>query len=483
MEIGVAQPLQLRRAAGRPVPRDVFAKPRPSVSRNALLGMGLWALLWLGYNTDLMYLMAPDFPSSTMNLIHGVRALFPALVCWFALLMVFARAKRVLPWIFSPLGMILMYTVAGLISSATLSVYPLYATYHAVNYLAMVMVLLAIVLVDNPLPDLLKVLKLTWIVGIIITFGLLGAIPLLGAGAMVETEGTPVGPRVRLGGKIAGMDSSRNTGFARYAAISALVALAGVLRKGRLRVRIAWGLVLGASLYALYLANGRTETLAFVASLAVILGAERAKRVVNILAGIGAALLLGLRGFYSAFFLYITRTGHVDPTLTGRTQLWEGGWRLLTESPWVGLGFMGDRYSGVGHMHNAFLGVLVQAGCLGGTAILIGLLIVWHYIIKYFFRKQPKDKSLIPPEIPAVFLFVTFSSLTESTFAYFSAAWLLSAPIVAYVVALHRHLDRIAAKAAQERALRIRSARRNLRDLRFPLDVAPSTPARGKSPD
>jgi O-antigen ligase len=292
---------------------------------------------------------------------------------------------------------------------------------------------------------------------------------------VVESASSPVGVRAYSGeGEILGMPTTRNTGFARYAAISALVALPRLMRKGNLAVRIIWGILFTASLYALIIANGRTETLAFVCSVAVIFGIERAKRTVNFLVGIAAAVLLGLRGFYSGFYLYITRTGHVDPTLTGRTVTWKQGLDLLWKSPWVGLGFQADRLL-VGHMHNAFLHVLVQSGFLGGGAILIGLAIVWGYIIKYFFIEQPPDKSLIPPEVPAVFLFVTISSFTESTFAYFSAAWLLSAPIVAYVWALHRHMRRISMKASQERALRIRLARRNSRFLGSPLDVPPST--------
>jgi hypothetical protein len=114
-------------------------------------------------------------------------------------------------------------------------------------------------------------------------------------------------------------------------------------------------------------------------------------------------------------------------------------------------------------MHNAFQHVLIQSGLLGGGAILIGLGIVSHYMVRYFFLEQPSDKSLIPPEIPAVFLFVMISSFAESTFAYFSAAWLLSAPIVAYVLALHRHLRRVRAKATWEKIRSKRLARRGLR--------------------
>jgi len=268
---------------------------------------------------------------------------------------------------------------------------------------------------------------------------------------------------------------TRNTGFARYAAISALAALPGFMRKGTLAVRMFWGILLAASLYSLVLANGRTEIVSFIPSLFLILGAEKTKRTLNFLLGTAAAILLGLRGFYSKFYLYFTRGARFDPTLTGRTKAWESGLHLFWNSPWMGLGFQADRhYLGV-HMHNAFLHALIQSGLLGGGAIFIALAVVWYYTIRYFFRLQPADRSLIPPEIPAILLFVTFSSLTESTFAYYSAAWLLSAPIFAYVMALHQHMRIISLKASQEQGLRIRMARRKSRDLAPPPEVPPAT--------
>jgi O-antigen ligase len=437
--------------------------------------MGLWILLWSGYNTDYGHWSSPNFSTKTTYFIHGIRAFFPTLAAWVAFVVIFARSKRVSAWIMGPLGLILIYAVIGLVSSAILSPNPTNALYYGVNYLAIVLVLLAIVSVEDPLPDIRKVLNLTWIVGTLITLSLLGLIPFMGS-AIIETETSPVGVRAYGGeNEILGMPGTRNTGFARYAAISALVALPRLMKKGNLVVRIIWGILSAASLYALIIANGRTETLAFLACVAVILGMERAKRVVNLLAATAGAILLGLRGFYSAFYLYITRTGHIDPTMTGRTVTWEQGWELLWKSPWVGLGFQADRfYLGWQHMHNAYLHVLVQSGLLGGGAILIGLAIVWGYLIKYFFLQQPWDKSLIPPEIPAVFLFVTISSFAESTFAYFSAAWLLSAPIVAYVMGLHRLMRRISAKAAQERAWQVRLARNKARFLGSPQQVPPS---------
>jgi O-antigen ligase len=459
----VAEHLRLKWGAGRPVPVDQVAQPRRAMSSNALMGMAMWLLLWLGYNSGPGYVMLPDFPANTTELIHGVRAFFPMVAAWFAILLIFARSSRLVAWIMGPLGLMLLYAVLGMISSATLSPDRIYATYYGANYLSIVLVLLAIVAVEDPLRDLRNVLRLTWVVGTLFTLSLLGAIPLLGPKAVGEVQAGPVGviayARVK---DMMGMTGTRNTGFARYAAISALVTFAGLIRKGNIFVRIFLGMVFATSMYALIIANGRTETLGFILGAMVILFMDRAKRTINMLLGIAAALALGFWGFYSAFFIYITRTGKIEYTLTGRTKAWVEAWHFIWESPWVGFGFQADRFFVGTHMHNAFLHVVVQSGFLGGLAIIIGLGIVWYFILKYFFLKPPVDKSLIPAEIPAVFLFVTFSSITESTFAYFSALWLLSAPIVAYVMALHRHMQRERAKAAWEKLLNWRLATNRL---------------------
>ena len=342
MGVDLAKPLRLKQGAGRLYPVAQPAKPRRKISTNALLGMGLWVLLWSGYNTNIERLMNPNFPVNTTDMVHGVRSLLPMLAGWVALLIIFTRSSRVFQWIIGPLGLMLLYAVTGLASSATLSIEPADALYYGANYLAIVLVLLAIVLVDDPLPDILKVLKLTWIVGAIITLALLGAIPILGSQVFIGTDTSPIGMRAYTGlGTMMGMAATRNTGFARYAAISALVALPGLMSKGKRVVRIIWGILFAASLYALVLANGRTEILAFVASLVVILTAERAKRTVILLVGTAAAILLGLQGFYSKFYLYITRTGHFDLTLTGRTVTWQEGWQSSLEVSLGGFGLPG----------------------------------------------------------------------------------------------------------------------------------------------
>lgn len=474
-------PLQLKRKIGRAVPLEEAKKPKTKLSTNAMLGMGLWFILWSGYNTDILRVLNPGFPTDRTDLIHGLRSFGPLLAGWIALLMIFARGKRAFEWIIGPIGLLIMYSVIGLASSATLSTEPTLALYFGGNYLAIILVLLAVVLVENPIPDLYKVLQLTWGVGILLTLALLGAIPLLGSQVIVPTDATPMGMRVYGGmGTVMGMASTRNTGFARYAAVSALAALPGFLKKSNhIVVRVVCAGLFLASCYALVIANGRTETAAFIASLAVLLSADKAKRTLYFIAGIGGAILLGLRGFYEQFYLYLTRGGKLDPTLTGRTTIWEVGWHLFLKSPWVGFGFQADRvFMDGGHMHNALLHVLVQSGFLGGAAAITAIGITWFYTVRYFFSHQPADKSLIPSEIPAILLFVTISSITESTFAYYSAAWLLSAPIIGYVMALHRHLYKVSLKETQERSRQLRQARRRPRVLDSTPEDTPS-PALG----
>jgi len=260
------------------------------------------------------------------------------------------------------------------------------------------------------------------------------------------------------------MAGARNTGFGRYAAIAALAGLSK-LRAGSRWHRIIWGAIFIIATYALILSNGRTEVGSFIVSAFLILYADKSKRVIYFIAGIGVAILLGFKGFYSAFFAYFTRTGHLDLTMTGRTLTWQQGLQLLNDSPWVGLGFQADRIylRFQQHMHNAFLSALVQSGVIGGGALFLGLIIIWYLIARYFFLHPLRNKDLIPAEIPGIFLFVTVSSIAESTFAYFSATWLLCAPIVVYVLVLDQQVRQAAAAVAREKGKKMISARRQAR--------------------
>ena len=464
MGVDAARPLRRNQDAGKAVTAGQVLGPQAWTRPNTLLAIGLWALLWAGYNSGPWYVENPRFPANNLELIHGLRAFIPMLAGWFALLRLLTRPNLLMRWILGPLGLLLLYAVVGFASSAFVSIEPLEAMYWGGNYLAIVLVLLAIVADEDPLPDLQCVLLFDWIVAAVIAMSLLAAIPILGPEAVRQTEAGSVGVRQYIGGRlILGMSSTRNTGFARYAAISAIVALARIW-KGKRLTRLLWAGLLAASLYALLISNGRTEVLAFIASALVVMVVQKSKRTIFLLVGAGSAALLGLAGFYGGFYLYITRSGRIDPTMSGRTETWRQGWELFLKSPWWGFGFQADRFYLWGeHMHNALLHALVQSGILGGGALLLALLVVWRLTVKHFFIRPPRNTALIPPEVPGVLTFFTISSVTESTFAYYSAAWLLSAPIFAYVTALDRHIRRSDVMAAWDRSLRDRLARNSPR--------------------
>lgn len=67
------EPLQLRFRFSRLVPPGQNANPRSTMGRNAVFGIGLWALLRLGYNTSYGHLLEPRFPATSEDLIHGIR--------------------------------------------------------------------------------------------------------------------------------------------------------------------------------------------------------------------------------------------------------------------------------------------------------------------------------------------------------------------------------------------------------------------------
>jgi O-antigen ligase len=465
MGVDVARPLRRDQTAGRAVAAGQGLGRQSGIRLNQLLAVGLWVLLWAGYNTGPEYIENPAFPTSTMELIHGLRAFVPMLAGWFAFLLILFRGNRVMRWIMGPLGLLMLYASVGLASSAFQSIKPGEAMYWGANYLAVVLVLLATVSVEDPLPDLQHLLVFNWIVAAVLTMSLLAAIPMLGPGIIQNTEAGAV--RVHSytgGGTILGMASTRNTGFARYAAIAGIAAFARIW-KGRRLTRLIWAGVLGASLYALVISNGRTEVLAFIASALMVMIVLRSKRTIFLLVGAASAALLGFTGFYSGFFLYITRTGRIDVTMSGRTETWREGWELLLKSPLWGLGFQADRFYLWGtHMHDALMQALVQSGILGTVALFIAVFVAWWLTIKYFFIQPLRNAALIPPELPGVLAFLTISSVTESTFAYYSAAWLLGAPIFAYVTVLDRKIRWSRGKAVWEKSLRERLAQRSLRD-------------------
>src|SRR5579871_4292681 len=147
------------------MPRHGTRKPAPPASTHlvtpaggsrlkTLLMICMWMLLWGGYNTGLVYLQSPLYPSDPTTFIHGTRALFPALAGWISIIVLLNRTKFIMRWMMGPMGLILLYGTLGLASSITISAEPSEAIYWGVNYLSIVLVMLAILSLEYDLPDL-----------------------------------------------------------------------------------------------------------------------------------------------------------------------------------------------------------------------------------------------------------------------------------------------------------------------------------------
>lgn len=411
---------------------------RSSLRPTVLLAFAFWLMLWGGYNTGIYVLLAPNFPTGPVELFHGLRCLLPILAAWLAGLLLL-RAENPLAHrvIAGPLGLLAFYTLIGLVSSG-LSRQPIQALYWAATYGSVLIVLWAIASDADPASTLSSLLTLNWVIAAAIMVGLLAAIPFLGDQALARTEGSPFGVVPYRGGfaasgQILGMASTRNTGFARYAAVTGLAAL-GRLWQGKTRARFIWAAVLLVSLYSLVLSQGRTQVVAFIVGAFVLLWLQRARRLVFVAGTVAASILMGLTGFQQVLWKYLTRLQEFDPTLTGRTETWRRGWELFQQSPWIGLGFQADRFFLEGkHMHDALFHALVQAGLLGTLAFVGAYVVMWFLVVRVYVACPAQDLASLAAEVPGVLAFFTISSVTESTFAFFGAAWLLTAPVLAYL--------------------------------------------------
>jgi O-antigen ligase len=395
-------------------------------------------MVWSGYNTTIYYAMDPFFPKSFINLVHGVRAFFPILAGVIAAFQL-AQRRSIPKWLaFGPLLLLLFYAGIGLASSLFVSPEPVGAAYWTFQYISVILVVMAVASGSEPEAHLGRYVAVNWGCCAVICLALLAGIPLLGRGAVSQTAASPLGvvaysrPRE----EVMGMAGTRNTGFGRFAGIIILVGLAKLLhdRKDKKTLFVWTPLTLAAGL-ALLLSQARTSWVAVVVAALVLLARAPTRwRVPFTMLTLLALPLVWLSGFSHAFVLYMTRGRGIDPTLTGRTVTWAQGWQALQQSPWIGLGFWGDRFFLHGaNIQNTLLDALMQSGFLGVIPFLIGLVWVWIGILRFYSTKPAGEASSLPGELLAVMTFFTVYSITEITYSFYSVGWMAMAPLFAHV--------------------------------------------------
>lgn len=460
--------------------------------------LGMWILVWAGYNTGIERVANPGFPHGVLDLAHGLRAFLP-IAAGIATIIFLVAKKQALPFKFllTPCGLLLLYAFAGIISSV-LSNHVVFALYWAAMFGAVLLVLLAHLWQENTkaLDCLAWIIKSNWVIAGLLAFGLLvyflaqpGVFSSLTLNFLVCVKRPYEGlGTITAGLAQFGVAASRPTGFGRYAGIAAIAAFVAFLQASPKKKLLP---LLLFSLFAalVFFSKGKTEIIAFMVSLAgiaIILKKYtlRMAALFVVMAVLAAAIVFlnipcanpdALLGFFIRSNHAVVEPGHVvvaiNPapassgspvvasapapapagpttqpknikslvTLSGRTDgIWKDSWNLFLSEPLIGRGFQADRYFlGGQHAHNTVLHALVQTGLIG-TLLFIAAF-CWAIYMLLRLLKNPvisHSQKIFLVEIAAVMIFLLVRGITESL-AFYSADWLFMAPLIAYIQVLY----------------------------------------------
>jgi O-antigen ligase len=411
---------------------------RKQEAQGLMLTSMLCLSVWSGYNSTILYLLDPLFPRNFVNFVHGVRAFFPILAGVIAVCQL-AQRRSLPKWLtVGPLTLLLLYAGIGLASSVFVSVEPIGAVYWALQYISVILVVIAVASGSEPEAHLTRFISVNWGCCAAVCLVLLAGIPLLGGGTVGHTASSPLGVMAyaKVREDVMGMAGTRNTGFGRFAGIVILVGLAKLLHDRRdKKTLFIWVPLTLAAAVALLLSQARTSWVSAVVAAVVLLARAPTRwRVPIIMLALLALPLVWLTGFGHASMIYLTRGRGIDPTLTGRTVTWANGWQAVHQSPWVGLGFWGDRYFLNGqNMQSTLLDALIQSGFLGLIPFVIAIVWVWIGVLRFYSTKTTGETSSLPGELLGVMTFFTVYSVTEITYSFYSVGWMAMAPLFAHV--------------------------------------------------
>jgi hypothetical protein len=439
------------------------------IKKGILIPLIFWLMIWAGYNTSPQKL---DF-SNLLNFFHGIRAFFPILAGFLAMILLIKRDFFSLKIFKTPLGLLIIYTFIGIISSIFLSAKPFLVLYWAFSYFSVLAVLFLTLTDSNSIPSLIN---LNWIIVFIITIGLFlffllqpGVIPFLVSGnswgrPYQDLAGVPAEK------EILGMVGTRPTGFGRYAGVVAIFALARTILTKE-RKKFLWYFLFLIFFFLLYFSKARMAIFGFIlGSYIIFLLKSRSKIAIfgwsffTIVHLVLAVTFL----FYIPYLserIILSRPTITTPvpeissqapsvpipkpsqtkknfiTLGGRTTgIWPQAWKLFLKSPLIGWGFHADRIflKGQGqHAHNALLHALIQTGIIGTIPFAIAFILSWIILFKLLKNPSLTERPFLI-EIAGVMAFFMIRGITESTGAFFGVDWLLLASLIAYLQQLNQ---------------------------------------------
>lgn len=127
-----------------------------------------------------------------------------------------------------------------------------------------------------------------------------------------------------------------------------------------------------------------------------------------------------------------------DPTLTGRTLLWETAWELASERLWFGRGYpsTSDQYvfdafwasNRAGNAHNAYLQILIESGVVGLTLWGAAILRPFKTLLPELMEKTPRQEVVLLGTIILVVAILGFVEVTpiDTRQSLLGCVWLIS---------------------------------------------------------
>jgi O-antigen ligase len=406
--------------------------PQPNILYMVIVGL-IWILVWGAFSSyGPGYVLSGNFLQSAFNFFNGIRAYFPFLAVFFALIIFAGKKGRAHLDFKKPTLYLILYAVVGL-TATLLSPRGLDAIYWGLLYICVPLTGLLLTGYGESLEEAKFLLNTNWIIAFLFVF-------YLSVGPLRSyIIGNPLPQFYMFPGEVARITQN---GVGRYAGVAVLIALSRFRQLSGKGNRVFWFFIFVFSLNLLSLSQSRSALLGFAGGAAVVLFSLHFNWIA-FFAPIFAFVI------YLSGFLWGSR-GSLQQlfSLSGRLSgQWVPGFRLFEKSPFIGYGFHADRFMLEGtHMHNAFFHSLVQSGILGAIFFIAALYGIWFTVFKRNLIKKAADISkpdnIILSEALAIVLFFTLRSFFESTAAFYGADLFLIVPALLYINAYAEKMEK-----------------------------------------
>lgn len=396
----------------------------------------LWLSLWAAINTG-PWVFKKD-PQTGIQILHFLRATFPLVALFVAgvyLMAPWRRSESVLP---TATRMWWWYGLVCLLGTL-LSPRPDHGLYWGAAYLAVIVLVRLFLISDDPLASLRHLNRFTWLVSVgLLLVLLVVARETLFADGSLASSAYQVGRKV---GQVGGMEMSRSTGMARFAAVPGIICLVLGLQASGFR-RLMWFSAILPSLLLLWIMESRGAAVSFVAACAFVLVFYGRKTrwtglflIVVVLVSAYGGLIPENRVEQAVAKFERGQSQEQLASLTGRTRAWEKAWEKIQGSLLIGHGQLADRYLIGEHVHNTYFYTLLCSGLIGTVFFVWGLALAWIHLLRLVRLGEQGSGAHWPTvlQVGGILVFFTARSVPEVSGAMFGVDTMLMLPALTYL--------------------------------------------------